>query len=205
MNFEDYLSEHPYVDYSAENIRQCRARLFEGARDEMEKARRAYYFVRDEIPHSFDCQARVITARASEVLELGTGICHAKANLLAALLRGQGLPAGFCFQRLTLAEDDSLGHVLHAFNAVYLEGGWRKLDARGNKKGIQADFTLDSPSLAYPRCRPEYGEYFWEGIYAAPDQAAMKVLDQSRNLQDVLDRLPDRLDSPEERVRIIEP
>ena len=108
---------------------------------DVEKARVAFEFVRDEISHSFDCGATVITARASDALKHRTGICHAKANLLAALLRSQGIPAGFCFQRITLADDDSMGYCVHAFNAVYINGKWIKLDARGNKPSIHTHFS----------------------------------------------------------------
>lgn len=153
MNLKCYLTEHPYVDYSAENIRQCIARLFDDEQNDLKKARLAFYFVRDNIFHSFDCQAKVITAKASDVLVQGTGICHAKSNLYAALLRPQGIPVGFCFQRITLGDDDSQGHVVHAFNAVYLNGNWTKVDTRGNKEGIRAEFTLhenagDEPQFA---------------------------------------------------------
>ena len=59
-----------------------------------EKAKIAYEYVRDEIPHSFAIDSKIITAKASDVLRYKTGICHAKANLLAALLRSQSIPVG---------------------------------------------------------------------------------------------------------------
>ena len=102
-----FLCPDIYVDYEAENIQAKAAELFDENMDAVTKARVAYEVVRDEITHSFDVHADVITAKASDVLKYGTGICHAKANLLAALLRSHGIPAGFRFQRLTLADDDS--------------------------------------------------------------------------------------------------
>ena len=162
---------------------------------DIEKARIAFEFVRDEIPHSFDCDATVITARASDALKHRTGICHAKANLLAALLRSQGIPAGFCFQRITLADDDSMGYCVHAFNAVHISGKWIKLDARGNKPGVHTHFSTEEPSLAF-ECRPEYEEHFWKGIYAEPHLATMKALEESRCLQDVIEKLPDEITEP---------
>jgi len=112
----------------------------------------AYEFVRDKIPHSFDVGANVVTAKASDVLKNETGICHAKANLLTALLRSQKIPAGFCFQHITLMDDDSKGYCVHCFNAVRLDGRWIKIDARGNKAGVDARFSLNKPILAFP-CR----------------------------------------------------
>ena len=113
-----------------------------------------------------NCGALTIAARASDVLEHRTGICHAKANLLAALLRSQGIPTGFCFQRITLAEDDSMGYCAHAFKSVYLNGKWIKIDARGNKPGIETCFSTQEPSLAFER-RPKYDEYWWEELLGA--------------------------------------
>ena len=126
-----FLAASEYVDFDADNIQAIASELFSDDMSDIEKAKAAFEFVRDEIPHSFDCSASVITARASDALQHRTGICHAKANLLAALLRSQDIPAGFCFQRTTLAEDDSMGYCVHAFNAVHIDGKWIKLDARG--------------------------------------------------------------------------
>lgn len=152
----------------------------------------AYEFVRDEIPHSFDCNARIITARASDVLLYQTGICHAKANLLAALLRSQGIPTGFCFQHITLAVDDSLGYCVHASNAVFINNKWIKLDARGNKQGVNAQFSTDEPILAYPN-RKEYDEYFFDGIFASPHKATMQMLEKAKSLQDIMDNIPENV------------
>jgi len=58
-----------------------------------------------------------------------------------------------------LGDDDTQGYVVHCFNAVYIGGRWIKIDARGNKPGVNAQFSLDEPILAFP-CRPEYDEYF---------------------------------------------
>ena len=189
-----FLAASEYVDSDADNIQTIASELFSEDMSDVEKARVAFEFVRDEIPHSFDCSATVITARASDVLEHRTGICHAKANLLAALLRSQGIPAGFCFQRITLADDDSMGYCVHAFNAVRVGGRWIKLDARGNKPDVHTTFSTEEPSLAF-ECRPEYEEHFWEGIYTEPHLATMRALEESRSLQDVIDKLPDEIDA----------
>lgn len=188
-----FLSESKYVDYGTDAIRLCASQLFERDMSDIEKVRVAYEFVRDEIPHSFDCNATTITARASDVLQEKTGICHAKANLLAALLRHEGIPAGFCFQHITLEDDDSLGYCVHAYNAVFLNHKWIKLDARGNKPGVNARFSLDEPVLAFPN-REEYDEYFWNGIYAAPHAPTMEMLEGAQCLQDVIDNIPDYIE-----------
>nr|WP_269749949.1 transglutaminase family protein [Polyangium fumosum] len=101
-------------------------------------------------------QAGPLTCTASEVLRHRTGFCYAKSHLLAALLRANGLPAGFCYQRLAHGS----GYCLHGFNAVELPGiGWYRIDARGNKPGIDAAF--DPPSVSTRstegRCPEQHG------------------------------------------------
>lgn len=191
-NIEKFLRADKYVDYNSENIQQKAAELFSPDMNDVEKAKIAYEFVRDEIPHSFDCNAQVITAKASDVLKYKTGICLAKANLLAALLRSQGIPTGFCFQHITLANDDSLGYCVHGYNAVLIGDRWRKLDARGNKPGVNAQFSLKEPILAFP-IRAEYDEYFWKGIYSTQNAACMQMLEQAKNIQDIMDNIPDEI------------
>ena len=195
MNLEVFLVENKYVDFSAPNIQAKAVELFAGVSGVIEKAKIAYEFVRDEIPHSFDMGAKVITAKASDVLKHKTGICHAKANLLAAVLRSQGVPAGFCFQHITLMDDDSEGYCVHCYNAVWLDGHWIKLDERGNKPGVNAQFSLDEPILAFP-CRPEYDEYFWPGIYANPHAETMTMLEKADSLEYVIKNIPDTVTLP---------
>ena len=82
---DNFLAASEYIDFDADNIQALASELLSDGMSDIEKSRVAFEFVRDEIPHSFDCGATVITARASDVLKHRTGICHAKANLLAAL------------------------------------------------------------------------------------------------------------------------
>jgi len=189
---QKFLLVTDMIDYHHIAIQNKIRQLFTAGMNDIDKSRAAYVFVRDQVSHSFDCNAQVITAKASDVLIHQTGICHAKANLLAALLRSQAIPTGFCFQHLTLADDDSLGYCVHAYNAVYLENRWIRLDARGNKPGVEAQFSLSEPILAFAN-RREYDEYDWPGIYANPHQATMQMLEKAGCLQDILDNIPDTL------------
>ena len=195
----NFLQESKYVDYSASIVIEKARTLFNSNFDAIQKTRVAYVFVRDSIPHSFDIKAEVITAKASDVLLHGTGICHAKANLLTALLRSQGIPSGFCFQRLTRVGDDSKGYCVHCYNAAWLDGHWVKLDARGNTNGKNAQFSLEEPILAFP-CRSQYQEYFLPGIYANPHVETMHVLERAGSLQEVLDNFPDMVNAPPDVV-----
>lgn len=190
MILSKFLQKNKYIDFSSSLIIEKANQLFDQINIDVEKAEIAYKYVRDEIPHSFDIKADIITAKASDVLKYETGICHAKANLLAALLRSQGIPTGMCFQHLTLADDDSIGYCVHCYNAIYINNRWIKVDARGNTNGRNAQFSLDIPILAFHN-RQNYNEFFWPGIYANPHQDTMQMLDKATCLQDVLDNIPD--------------
>jgi transglutaminase-like putative cysteine protease len=190
MDFAVFLQENKYIDFSSPLIAGKAKQLFKHINTDAEKAKIAFEYVRDEIPHSFDIKAKIITSKASDVLKYKTGICHAKANLLAALLRTQGIPTGMCFQHITLAEDDSLGYCVHCYNAIYVNSYWIKVDARGNTNGKNAQFSFNKPLLAFTN-RQNYDEFFWPGIYASPHKDTMEMLDNAICLQDVIDNIPD--------------
>jgi transglutaminase-like putative cysteine protease len=112
-------------------------------------ARCCFEWVRDAIEHSADFQRNPVTCSASEVLASGTGYCYAKSHLLAALLRANGIPAGFCYQRLS-ADEAGARLALHGLNAVHLpESGWYRVDSRGNKLGVNAQFSPPVEQLAF--------------------------------------------------------
>ena len=176
-SLDDYLEETEVVDYSHFSIKDIAAELYSQSSNEIEFIKSAFEFVRDHISHSWDIQSSRITCRASEVLLFKEGICYAKSNLLCALLRYQGIPAGFCYQRLTLGDTPDTGYVIHALNAVYLRsiGKWIRLDARGNKLGVDAQFSLEVEKLAFP-IREEYDEVDYPVIYKTPNTKTTTVL-----------------------------
>lgn len=105
------------------------------------------------------------------------GICYAKSHLLAALLRAQGIPCGLCYQKLTLGDTPETGYCVHALNAIYLSGErrWIRLDARGNKLGVDAQFSLTEERLAFP-IREHLGERDYGEIHAEPHAAIVQTL-----------------------------
>jgi transglutaminase-like putative cysteine protease len=141
VRLSDYLVSDAVVDHEHPSIHAKAAGLRAAGGDPVAGAEAAFRFVRDEIDHVIDaCDPRV-TWRASDVLRERVGICYAKAHLLAALLRAQGIPAGFCYQELS---------ALHGLNGVHLLGKWVRLDARGNRTGARGEFSLDEEKLAWP-------------------------------------------------------
>lgn len=174
---DDYLAETEEIDYSHLSIREKASELRSASSGEIEFANKAYEFVRDEVSHSWDIQSRRITRKASEALYFKEGICYAKSNLLCALLRSEGIPAGFCYQRLTIGDTPDTGYAIHALNAVYFRtlGRWVRLDARGNKTGVDAQFSLDDERLAFP-IREQYDEVDYTVIYTLPNLQTMETL-----------------------------
>jgi len=179
---EDYLHEQEVVDYSHPLIQQTLCHLYSSAESETERIKKTFEFVRDSIHHSWDIQSPQITCKASEVLYYGEGLCYAKSHLFAALLRSQGVATGFCYQRLTAGETPETGYNLHGLNAVYLqsEARWIRLDARGNRPGVQSEFSVDGERLAYI-VRPELGEVDYPTIYAQPHPKVIKALQEHTN------------------------
>ena len=164
-----YLEASVLIDHTHPAIETWAAAHDAEGRSDVDRAQEAFEFVRDRIAHSWDIGSHKVTAKASEVLEHGEGICYAKSHLLAALLRCQGIASGVCYQRLTLGDTPDTGYCIHALNTVYLPslGRWIRLDARGNKPGVDAQFSTDTELLAYA-VRPEMGECDSLINYAVP-------------------------------------
>ncbi|WP_413374775.1 transglutaminase-like domain-containing protein [Alkalihalobacillus sp. 1P02AB] len=182
----DYLVELEEVSFKDPLIKKINERLFDRKLTDVEKVEKAFHYVRDQISHSWDIQNRQVTRTASEVLEHGMGICYAKSNLLAAILRREGIPTGFCYQRLMLFDTPEEGFCIHALNAVYIESEqkWIRLDARGNKEGIDARFSLVEEKLAF-KVRPAIGEIEYEAIYSKPHPKTMEVLQTHRDMIEI--------------------
>jgi transglutaminase-like putative cysteine protease len=152
-------------------------------------ARRCFEWVRDEIRHSADFKRNPVTCCASDVLAAQTGYCYAKSHLLAALLRANGIPAGFCYQRLSI-DDKGPPFSLHGLNAIYLpEIGWYRVDCRGNKVGVDAQFTPPIERLAFQLVFPE--ERSFPEILADPMPIVVAALRAFRTWDELYKNLPD--------------
>ena len=188
---QQYLESTEYIDWKNTEVLARAESLAEGLTDLEAIARRCFVYVRDEIQHSWDFERDPVTCKASDVLEHGTGYCYAKSHLLAALLRANGIPAGLCYQRLTISDDgDGPPFCLHWLNALYLEEhGWYRIDARGNKPGVAADFCPPTERLAFPIVSE--GEADLPEIWAEPIGPVLNVLSTQTTYKAVADNLPD--------------
>jgi len=184
-----FLESSEIIDWQTPSVRQLAEELGQQSDGELDVTRRTFEWVRDNIQHSLDYQRTEITCRASDVLLMRTGYCYAKSHLLAALLRSNGIPAGFCYQRLTL-NGDKPPHCLHGLNAVYLsDHGWYRVDARGNKPGVDAQFTPPTERLAFSTLHD--GEYDVPEIWPEPLSIIVQSLQNASSVQALATCLPD--------------
>ena len=188
-NIEDlseYLKETDCIDFSNPLVAQKADGLKAASSDTLDYIERAYNFVRDEIPHSWDAKLSVVSKSAGDVLKNKTGICWTKSCLLAALLRANDIPSGISYQYLTRADDASDGYIIHALNTVYIGSlkKWIRLDARGNKSGVNSQFSLEKGFLAF-LARPEFGEKDYRDNHSDLDFRLKEVLRASQNILEV--------------------
>lgn len=193
-DINEYLKCDEVIDFDNTDVSKLADQLYSESESETEFVKMAYEYVGDMISHSADISADTVTCSASEVLKAGHGICFAKSHLLAAILRSKSVPAGFCYQKLILDDESAPVLIYHGLNGVYLReyGKWIRLDARGNKPGVNAQFSIDSEMLAFP-IRPEKGEVDVPVIYADPDTEIVKTLQSYGLRSELWDNLPMKL------------
>jgi len=192
-----YLQASSVIDFHAPAVQAKVEDIRNRAEDDEARAKLAFEFVRDQIGHSFDLNSPRVTISASETMASREGICFAKSHLLAALLRGLKLPAGFCYQRVTRKGTPESGHALHGLNAVYLPGrqAWFRLDPRGNKPGVNSQFNLEQEQLAYP-IRPELGEVDYPYVLVSPPADVLAAMRNSADSHELFFKRPQTLTPP---------
>lgn len=190
-NMQDYLACTDIIDFEHPDIKKEAIRLAGKSQSSIELIKNTYEFVRDAIHHSADIEGKTVTCKASEVLHAKEGLCYAKSHLLVALLRHNEIPTGFCYQLLSSKVKLEEALVLHGLVAVFLEGDkkWLRLDARGNKAGIDAQFSTTQEKLAYA-VHPEKGEKDFFTVFAVPDANIIYALTTFKNLDNLWQNLP---------------
>jgi transglutaminase-like putative cysteine protease len=195
QNINDYLRKTEILDYDHPLIADTAMWLFHPGQPNVAKVKVAFEFVRDAVRHSWDVQHTRVTCKASDVLRWREGICYAKSHLLAALLRSQHIPTGFCYQRLMLFDTPEKGYCIHALNTVFIEEKqrWIRLDARGNKPGIATQFSLDHEVLAFS-IQMSLGEIDYPTNFSEPHPSTVATLLENDNALTMYRyHLPDRI------------
>lgn len=186
---DSFLAFSSIIDFDHPMVAARARALAAGRTKDIEIAKACFDFVLREIAHSVDVRKNPVTLKASDVLREGHGYCYAKSHLLAALLRGNGIPTALCYQRLSI-DDKGPPFCLHGLNAVHLKGiGWYRCDARGNKPGIAAGFDPPREQLAFaPKLQ---GERNLDGLFADPLPGVIAALGRHAAWDSLLRDLPD--------------
>jgi len=182
-----FLGQCDAIDFGLPEVVELARQL--AADDVTATTKRCFEFVRDNIKHSSDYQMNPVTYAASEVLAHKIGYCYAKSHLLCALLRANKIPTGLCYQRLSV-DGSGAPFCLHGLNAVFLPDiGWYRIDARGNRDDVDAQFNPPSEQLAFRTDLPD--EYDLPEIYASPLPCVTSALTTYEKWDELLQNLPD--------------
>jgi hypothetical protein len=130
-----YLQSSIYCDIASDALGLAARNIVHGQASDREKAVSLFYWVRDNIKYELGLKSDT----ASSTLLKGSGSCINKANLVVALLRVIGIPAGFhimmvktkeyfgclCTPRFNRFMSE---RSIHAYGAVSIGGKWLKID-----------------------------------------------------------------------------
>jgi hypothetical protein len=141
MELGDFLRRTKYCDCKSPEIKRLAFDLTKNINNNKEKAVILFYWVRDNILY----RVGFWNKKASETLIEKKGGCTSKANLLVALLRAIGIPAGYGLMRVKGRE--YFGPIVppflktkiskestHVYAYVYLQGRWIKCDPSDDKE-----------------------------------------------------------------------
>jgi len=176
MGPREYLDASAFVDSDADSVIAFSRRVCGDEADEVARAVRLYYAVRDGITYTPYCDFRSPeTYRASACLARGAGFCVAKAALLAAAARAADIPArlGFadvrnhlCTPRLRALMGGDVFYY-HGYVELYVRGRWvkatpafdRALCDRFGVRPLEFDGRADSLFHPYDRSGRRHIEY----------------------------------------------
>ena len=132
---KNFLSETQYCDFSNPKIHKVISEFKDKYKNENELAIRFFYYVRDNTKYRIGNWNK----KASETISEGAGTCTNNANLMVALLRGTGIPAGYGVMRVNgreyfgpIVPEYLKGYIseisVHVYCYVYLNDKWIKCD-----------------------------------------------------------------------------
>jgi transglutaminase-like putative cysteine protease len=186
---EPYLRSTPIINWMHPAVHTLAESLAAGQDSPAVIAQLCFAWVRDQIAHSMDYQLNPVTCIASDVLQARTGFCYAKSHLLVALCRANGIPAGLCYQRLQVDAQPAT-YCLHGLVAILLPlHGWYRVDPRGNRPGINAQFSPPNEQLAFAIEQP--GEADFQAVYPDPLPIVVAALQTAPTTEALAANLPD--------------
>jgi len=136
-----FLKETKYCDFSHPEIRKLAERIADNNKDKKEIAVSSFYWVRDNILY----RVGQWQEKASETIIGKEGTCTNKANLLVALLRTNGIIAGYGVMKvhgqryfgpiaIPMLRKFIGKTSTHVYVVVHLNGKWIKCDPSDDKE-----------------------------------------------------------------------
>ncbi len=203
-DLQEYLEPTFFLDYDQKEVADFAESVCTATMQPLERAIALYYAVRDEIKYDpYDVKYSRTAMRASTVLKKGSGYCVAKAVLLAAAGRQQGIPCRLGFadvtNHLTTAKlremmgTDVFTH--HGYVEIYLNEKWVKatpafnlsLCTRFNVRPLEFDGINDSifhefdiegkRHMEYLRDHGHFADLPFERIFSALRKAYPKLFE----------------------------
>lgn len=193
MELVQCMTAGEFVDSGDADVREFAKKAAESASDDVLRAVKLYYAVRDEIlydPYYGGVERKYF--RASDCLRAKRGFCIPKAALLAAAARSVGIPArlGYADVRNHLSTKKLLElmggdlFIWHSFTELFLGGRWvkatpafnlslcqrfgvRPLEFDGRNDSLFHEFDRDGRRhMEYVRERGNYADVPYEAIIA---------------------------------------
>lgn len=174
--FSPYLQPTFFLDFDTPAVAGFAGEVCTATMTPTEKAIALYYAVRDQIKYDpYDLRYSRPAMQASAILAKRSGYCVAKAVLLTAVGRHQGIPSRLGFAdvtnhlstaRLRAMMGTDL-FIYHGYSEMHLEGKWVKatpafnlsLCTRFNVVPLEFDGKTDSVFHAYDRHGQKHMEY----------------------------------------------
>jgi transglutaminase-like putative cysteine protease len=142
VSLEPYLAPTWFVNSETAEIVELAHEVVGGTTDEIERACRLFYAVRDGVRYTaYHLDLQRDAFRASNVLAGGQSWCVPKSVLLAAVCRAAGVPCRLCYANVrnhmsTQKLVDFMGtdvFYYHGYNELYLRGKWVKATVSFNR------------------------------------------------------------------------
>ncbi len=132
---EKFLEETQYCDISHPTIKKHVKSIIDPSRSDKENAVEIFNFVRDNVAYALDFYNK----KASDTLKSLSGMCTNKSNLLIAMLRTAGIPAGYGILKVNAKE--YFGPIMlpifkklvssessHVYTVAFISNKWIKCD-----------------------------------------------------------------------------
>jgi len=133
---KEFLLPTEFIDSDSQEVRKFALEAVNGAQTQREKAVRLYYAVRDGIYYDpYRIEPTRHGFKASTILKQGYGYCVAKAIVLAAALRAEGIACKLHFadvrNHLATARLKEMMQTdifyYHGYNDIFLDNRWIKV------------------------------------------------------------------------------